>query len=257
MTMAFRIAVAGKGGTGKSTLAAMLCRSLLKQGTRPLLVVDADPNSCLPEKLGIKPDRTMGDLREELRDDPEKVPAGISKTEWIERLINQEVAEASGFDMVVMGRQEGPSCYCYINNLLRNCLDKLGDQYAAVIIDNEAGMEHISRRSNGAVDVLLILCQPNPTGARTAARIIELADSLDLEIGRRLLVLNSTSGTRTPAVQAAFDAAGLHIDTSIPLDPAILDFDAEERSLIELPEDSPAAQAVDRLAEDLMKEMQR
>jgi CO dehydrogenase maturation factor len=255
--MAFRIAVAGKGGTGKSTLSALLCRSLLKLGKRPLLMVDADPNSCLPEKLGLKPDRTMGELREELRDDPEKVPAGISKTEWIERLINQEVAEAAGFDLVVMGRQEGPSCYCYINNLLRNCLDKLGDQYEAVIIDNEAGMEHISRRSNGAVDVLLVVCQPNPTGARTAARIMELADSLDLQIGRRLLILNSTSGTRTPAVQAAFDATGLRIDTCVPLDPAILDFDAEERSLIELPEDSPAAMVIDTLAETLMKEESR
>ncbi|MBT7065234.1 MAG: hypothetical protein HN919_02950, partial [Verrucomicrobia bacterium] len=149
------------------------------------------------------------------------------------------------------------SCYCYINNLLRNCLDKLGDQYEAVLIDNEAGMEHISRRSNGAVDVLLVVCQPNPTGARTAARIMELADSLDLRIGRRLLVLNSTSGTRTPAVQAVFDAAGLRIDTCIPLDPAILDFDAEERSLIELPEDSPAALVIDTLAETLMKEESR
>lgn len=251
--MAFRIAVAGKGGTGKSTLAALLCRSLLKLGTKPLLVVDADPNSCLPEKLGLKPERTMGALREELREDPERVPAGISKTEWIERLINQEVAEAAGFDMVVMGRQEGPSCYCYINNLLRNCLDKLGDQYEAVIIDNEAGMEHISRRSNGAVDALIIVCQPNPTGARTAARIVALAKSLDLEVGRQLLVLNSTSGTRTPAVQAAFDAAGLRIDTCVPLDPAILDFDAEERSLLELPEDSPAVAVIDALAENLMK----
>jgi len=161
--MALKIAIAGKGGTGKTTLAALLCRSLLNRSIKPLLAVDADPNSCLPDRLGIKvaPDQTIGALREQLRAEPEKVPKGISKTEWIERLISEEVKESVGFDLLVMGRQEGPSCYCYINNLLRNCLEKIEEQYRAVVIDNEAGLEHLSRRTSRDIDHLLVISDPS------------------------------------------------------------------------------------------------
>ena len=252
--MAFRIAVAGKGGTGKSTLAAMLCRSLLKQNTRPLLVVDADPNSCLPEKLGLKPERTMGELREELRDDPEKVPAGISKTEWIERLINQEVAEATGFDMVVMGRQEGPSCYCYINNLLRSCLDKIALQYKGVVIDNEAGLEHLSRRSNGQVEYLLVVSQATLLGARTAKRIVALVESLELDIGQAFLVLNGCNGALDPRAAAAFSETGLEVMGSVPNDDRVVEVELAGGSLMDIEPASGAAQAVDAIVSKLFKE---
>jgi len=252
--MTIKIAVAGKGGTGKTTLSALLCRSLLKRRVRPLLAVDADPNSCLPEALGVESGRTIGEMREELRAQPNSMPAGISKNEWIERLINEEITEASGFDLIVMGRQEGPECYCFINSVLRQCLEKLGRQYQAVVIDNEAGLEHLSRRSNGSVDVLLIVCQPTMNGARTAARIQELIRSLHLDIGALFLVLSQVDGELDPTVQAAFDQTGLEVLARIPLDPHITEFERQTRSLLELPATSPAAMAADDLLSILLKE---
>lgn len=248
-----KIAVAGKGGTGKTTLTALLCRSLLGRKIRPLLAVDADPNSCLPDKLGIQAGRTIGELREDLRAGTESVPAGISKGEWLERLINEELTEASGFDLLVMGRQEGPGCYCFINNVLRDCLDKIGKQYRAVVVDNEAGLEHLSRRSNGGVDALLIVSQPTVTGARTAARIAELVTGMRLEVGELHLVLNQCNGDMDAMAGQEFARTGLNILARIPTDPSILEYENQMRSLLEMPADSPAAAATDRMLSDLLE----
>lgn len=253
--MALKIAIAGKGGTGKTTLSALLCRSLLDRSIKPLLAVDADPNSCLPDRLGIRvfPGQTVGALREQLRAEPEKVPAGISKTEWIERLISEEVKESVGFDMLVMGRQEGPSCYCYINNLLRNCLEKIGGQYRAVIIDNEAGLEHLSRRTNGEVDVMLVACQPTLDGARTALRIREIMHSLELKVKRAYLVLNECDGTLPPGLEEEFAKSGLERIGCVPVDPMLAEFEKMQKSLTELPADSAALRAVRALADKLLE----
>jgi len=252
--MPLRVAVAGKGGTGKTTISALLCRSLIKQGVRPLLAVDADPNSCLHEKLGVRPEGTIGNLREELRADPEKKPSGISKNEWIENLINQEVAEAVGFDLVTMGRQEGPDCYCFINNMLRQCMEKLGNQYSSVVIDNEAGLEHLSRRSNGSVECLLIVSQPTVIGARTAKRIMELVESLNLDVGKICLVLNACDGVLSNGLKAEFDRAGVETLMTVPEDDDILQFEMEEKSLLDLPDGSKAVVAVDDIASKLVEE---
>ncbi len=251
--MGLKLAIAGKGGSGKSTLSALLCRSLLAKEIKPLLAVDADPNSCLPEKLGVGADQTIGALREELRKDPNKKPEGISKNEWIELLINESVSESTGLDVVVMGRQEGRSCYCYINSLLRNCLDKLGDQYEAVVIDNEAGLEHLSRRSNGSVDVLLVACPATIIGARTAQRIVELIDSLELDIGSRYLVLNVCETEVSQDLLDEFGKTGLEILGTVPMDIQVLDFEMSGQALLELPGDSPAAAAVDELVTKLLE----
>ena len=251
--MSFRIAVAGKGGTGKSTVSALLCRALGKQSMTPILAVDADPNSCLPEKLGIPAEQTIGELREELRKHPEKKPAGISKSEWMEMGINNSISEAAGVDMVVMGRQEGPDCYCFINNLLRQCLDTIGTQYKAVVIDNEAGMEHLSRRSNGTVEVLLIVANPTVTGARTAKRITELVKSLDLNIGASYLVLNKVDSEVPPALRAQFKETGMEIVGEIPAEQVILDSEMEGKSLLRVSPDSKAAQAVEQILKSIME----
>ena len=255
--MPIRIAIAGKGGTGKTTISALLCRSFVQtHGIKPLLAVDADPNSCLHERLGVAPEETIGELREQLRAEPDKVPAGISKTEWIERLINQEVTESVGFDLITMGRQEGPDCYCYINNLLRSCLDKIGQQYKAVIIDNEAGLEHLSRRSNGSVEFLLVICQPTVIGARTALRILELVASLDLDVGKAYLILNGCDSGMPPQVKDLFDKTNLEVLARVPTDSAVLDYEMESKSLLDLPADSEAATAVDEMVSKLLKESQ-
>ncbi len=253
--MSLKIAIAGKGGTGKTTVAALLTRSLINQKLKPLLAVDADPNSCLAEALGLAPtvEKSIGAIREELRAAPDDKPAGIPKNEWLEHLLNEAVIESTGFDLLVMGRQEGPACYCAINHLLRQYLEKIASQYNAVIIDNEAGLEHLSRRSNGSLDIMLIVCLPTIAGARTAARIIELARSLDLAIGHSFLVLNQANGELRPELAALFQRAGAEIIAAIPIDPAVEEFEINEQSLLNLPADAPAAVAVDELATKLLK----
>lgn len=249
--MTLRIAVAGKGGSGKTTLAALLCRSLMARGLKPILAVDADPNSCLPERLGVTVRQTIGQMREELRSDPESVPPGVSKHAWIDQLIHQDVAEANGFDLLVMGRQEGPGCYCYINNVLRDSLEKLGEQYRAVVIDNEAGLEHLSRRTSGRVDVMLVVCPPTLIGARTAARVRDIINSLRLEVGHTFLVLNESDQAPAGELAAAFAQVGVEVLGAVPVDPQVSAFDVTGRSLLQLPEDSPAAQAVQGLVTSL------
>ena len=249
--MPYRIAIAGKGGTGKTTLSALICRGLLARGRKPLLAVDADPNSCLAERLAVTVDRTIGQLREIIRADPDKIPMGMGKSEWIERLICEEVAESAGFDLLAMGRQEGPDCYCYINNLLRACLEKLATQYRAVIIDNEAGLEHLSRRTNGRVEVMLVVCEPTALGARTAQRIADLIKALDLDIGRTGLLINRCRGDIPADVRADLDSTGCEILGCIPDDPRLAEFELERRSLLELPADSPAAAAIDRCLDNV------
>jgi CO dehydrogenase maturation factor len=251
--MSLRIAIAGKGGTGKSTFSALLCRSLLAKGIKPLLAVDADPNSCLPEKLGIAAEQTIGELREELRKDPEKKPAGIPKGEWMEGMINRAIIESTGLDMVVMGRQEGPDCYCFINNLLRQCLDQLGKQYKAVVIDNEAGLEHLSRRTNGSVEVLLVVAHPTITGARTALRIMEIVKSLHLEVGSSFLVLNQADTPLDGELAAEFSRTGIEIVGFVPTDPVVREYELKAQSLLTAPAESKAAEAVDGILEKILK----
>jgi len=251
--MSLRIAIAGKGGTGKSTFSALLLRSLLKKGIKPLLAVDADPNSCLPEKLGIAVEQTIGELREELRRDPEKKPAGIPKGEWMEGMINRAIIESTGLDMVVMGRQEGPDCYCFINNLLRQCLDQLGKQYEAVVIDNEAGLEHLSRRTNGSVEVLVVVAHPTITGARTALRIMEIVKSLHLEVGSSFLVLNQADAPLDGELAAEFSRTGIEIIGAVPTDPVVREYELKAQSLLTAPAESKAAMAVDEILEKILK----
>lgn len=251
--MSLRIAVAGKGGTGKTTCSALLCRGLLRRQVKPILAVDADPNSCLPEKLGVAVRGTIGQLRETLRKDPNQVPAGIPKNDWIERLINEEIIESTGFDMLVMGRQEGPDCYCYINNLLRQSMARLGKQYTAIVIDNEAGLEHLSRRTNGSVEHLLVVCTPTILGARTGLRILEIVRSLELKVGACQVVINPCDAPLAPAVAAEFEKTGLPIVGTVPSDPRVGEFELAARPLTELPDESPAVRAVDRILDQLLK----
>jgi CO dehydrogenase maturation factor len=249
--MPLRIAIAGKGGSGKTTVAALLCRSLVGRQVAPLLAVDADPNSCLPERLGIPVEQTIGEMREELRGDPESVPAGMSKRDWIERLIHEDIAEGSRIDMLVMGRQEGPGCYCYINSVLRDCLESIGRSYRGVVIDNEAGLEHLSRRTNGDVEILLVVCPPTLIGARTADRVVHIARGLQLGVGSMFLVLNPADADPAPEAAAAFAATGVEVIGRIPRDPAVLACDEHGKPLSELPPDSPAVNAVDEIVKAL------
>jgi CO dehydrogenase maturation factor len=247
------VGVAGKGGVGKTTITALLVRSLLARGLKPLLAVDADPNTCLYEKLGVEAGRTLGQIREESVRLRQAAPSGLAKRDLLEMEVQSAIVEGTGFDLLAMGRQEGPGCYCYVNNLLRSFIDGLGGAYKAVVIDNEAGMEHLSRRTNAGVDVMLFVCQPTRSSARAVARLKELAEGLDFRIGAAYVVLNRANGVPAAAVQTEIEGVGLETIGAVPDDEAVLRCESQDESLLKLPADSPAAVAVDQIVSKLIE----
>jgi len=188
--MGFCIAIAGKGGTGKTTLAALLVRLIKEKGLGSILAVDADPNSNLAENLGLKFQVTVGQILDDISAHPEKIPAGMSKDRFIEYQVQTAIIEGDGFDVLTMGRPEGPGCYCYVNNVLRNVVDKLVRDYDYVIIDNEAGLEHLSRRTTRSADALVVVSDATPQGLRAAKRISELTKELKIKTKRGYLIIN-------------------------------------------------------------------
>ena len=193
----FTIAVAGKGGVGKTTFSALAIRHLHKATGDVVLAVDADPNANLHAKLGVAPTRTIGDIREEMLKEVDKLPAGVSKQEHVDYQIRLALTEGNGFDLLTMGRQEGPGCYCYVNNILRTFVDSLSDRYRFIVIDNEAGMEHLSRRTTHASDVLFVVSDMSKAALESALRIAALAREMELGIGRMALVRNMVAHDAT------------------------------------------------------------
>jgi CO dehydrogenase maturation factor len=192
--MSTTIAVSGKGGSGKTTIASMIVRALLERpNSGPILCIDADPNSCLALALGVQPGVTVAEIRELARAKPANA-AGPDRVHTFEYGLQQAIAEAGKFDLVTMGRPEGPSCYCAINSILRRILDALSSKYRFVVIDNEAGMEHLSRRTTNHVDLLCIVAEPTPVGSLTARRIHELARKLPIVVNGLGVLWNRTTG---------------------------------------------------------------
>jgi len=244
------IAVSGKGGTGKTTLAALVVRYLTRAREVPLLAVDADPNSTLADKLGLRVERTIGDLREDALKSKYDAPAGTPRQQTIEYQVQQAVAEGAGFDLLVMGRGEGPGCYCSVNNMLRTFLADLSSGYRHVVIDNEAGIEHLSRRTDDKVDVMLVVGDGTPAGLKSAQRIAELTTSLELVRDRTWLVLNRVDGASDAAREAA-EATGLPLLGCVPDDPRVQDFELRGEPLLSLPEDSTAVLAMNEMLKSI------
>jgi len=242
--MGFTIALAGKGGTGKTTTAALWVRALRQLGAGPVLAVDADPNATLHEALGECVERTVGQITEDLMQTTEHTPGGMSKESWLELHINQYLVESREFDLLAMGRPEGAGCYCFANNLVRSCIDNLSRGYEHIVMDNEAGLEHLSRRTTRNVDVLLIVSDPSVRGIRTAGRLSALADELDVDIKARYLIVSRTDEPLDPALTVAAAETGLEILGTIPDDPGITACDRADQGLFDLPGDSPALAAV-------------
>jgi CO dehydrogenase maturation factor len=234
------IAIAGKGGVGKTTCSALLLRALAGSGVRPLLAVDADPNANLHLLLGFPEPEGLGSLREELLAGP---GGAISKESLLEAMVQQRVAEGTDVDLIAMGRGEGPGCYCYVNGLLRRSLSRLAGGYAAVVVDNEAGMEHLSRRNLRRIDHLVLVADPSPRGIAAARAIRELADRLGLPVGKAWLLLNrpyaAGEGGTDPSSPIPLLAA-------VPHDPMLPAWEASGRSFLDLPDGSPAASAISR-----------
>jgi CO dehydrogenase maturation factor len=239
--MAFSIALAGKGGTGKTTLAGLLIKYLIKHGKVPVLAVDADSNSNLNEVLGVTVEGTLGSAREDMKKG--QVPSGMTKDVFMSMKLEQAVVESESYDLVVMGRPEGAGCYCAANSLLTGFLEKLVGNYPYIVMDNEAGMEHISRLTTKNVNVLLLVSDPSRRGLQAALRIDGLARELNIGVGRSCLVINQAKEPPSAAVLQMIAAAGVELAGSVPADGTVYDFDSRGRPTIQMPETSPSVQA--------------
>lgn len=248
----FTIAVAGKGGTGKTTLAGLIIRVLVERELGSVLAVDADPNANLNELLGFEIQGTIGELEAEVLEGDGEIPPGMTKKRWMEYNLQQILAEGKGKDLLVMGRGEGPSCYCAVNNILREYMDNLSRNYDFVVMDNEAGMEHLSRRTTSGVDTLLVASSENPVAIKSAGRISELVQDLGIRVEKTYLVLNGISGEISERTEKQIDKLDLELLAEIPRDENILELCQKEEPLKRLSDESPSLVEVDKLVEKIL-----
>ncbi len=243
--MTITIAITGKGGTGKTAVATLLIRHVVRTG-RVLLAVDADPDTNLPEALGETADRTVGDVREILMGD---LPPDIDKMRLLESRIYEILIENAGYDLLVMGRPDGAGCYCYANNLLRGIMDRITKNYDLTIIDTAAGLEHLSRRIIRNLDILLVVTDGSRKGLLTAERIRDLAGELDLGFKKIYIILNKVTPENRESLQKYASELGFEIAGIIPFDVRLADYDLDGTPLIDLPDDSEAVAEVEQIAE--------
>jgi len=239
--MAFSIALAGKGGTGKTTVAGMLVKYLVDRGKSPILAVDADSNANLNEVLGLEVADTLGNAREEMKKGI--VPGGMTKDVFMSMKLEQAVVEDEGYDLIVMGQPEGSGCYCAANTLLTGFLERLTGNYPYVVMDNEAGMEHISRLTTSNVDVLLIISDTSRRGLQAALRIDKLSKDLNIGVGKSYLIMNQTKEALSDTVVDMIEKDDLELAGTIPEDTGVYEFDLEGRPTVELPDDNRAIKA--------------
>ncbi|MDA8141291.1 MAG: AAA family ATPase [Desulfobacteraceae bacterium] len=239
--MAFTIALAGKGGTGKTTTAGLLIKYLVTKGKTPILAVDADANANLNEVLGLEVKDTLGQAREDMKKG--NVPAGMTKDIFMSMRLEEAVAEEHGFDLVVMGQPEGAGCYCAANTLLTNLLERLVKNYNFVVMDNEAGMEHISRLTTNNVDVLLIVTDTSRRGLQAGLRINALAKELNIGVKKSYLIINRAKTQPDDEVLDMINQDGLELAGVIPDDETVYRFDLNGKATIEIGPDNPAVKA--------------
>ena len=254
--MSFTIAVAGKGGVGKTTLCGLLIQYLCEQGKRPVLAVDADANSNLNEVLGVEVDMTLGEIREEIakaensKENP--IPASMSKADYMEIMFNRCLVEDDDFDMLVMGRTQGKGCYCYVNGLLQTQLAKLTPNYPYVVVDNEAGMEHISRGILPKVDMVLLVSDCSRRGVQAVGRIAELVKECGLNPKTMGLIVNrAPEGKLNDGTKEEIEKQGLTLLGVVPQDAEVFEYDCEGKPTVKLPESSPVKQALRSIIDKL------
>jgi len=251
--MTFVVAVAGKGGVGKTTFSALAVRHLHEKTGEVVLAVDADPNANLGAKLGTEAGRTLGSIREEIIAHGEEPPPGMAKQEFIDYQIRLALKEGDGFDLLTMGRQEGPGCYCYVNNILRTLVDSISERYEYVVIDNEAGMEHLSRRTTRASDVLFVVSDSSRAALESASRIASLAREMNLKIGRTALVKNMSAPGEDSAQQSdGFDAVYVVRNSA-----SIRSGSLSTESLLDIPLHDPAYQDIQKAMDEERRSSKR
>lgn len=248
------IALAGKGGTGKTTVAALLVQRLAERVRGPLLAIDADPASNLHMALGMPMPETVGQIREQMSKNTGSGGAagGMSRPEYLDMEVRMALEEGQKIDLVAMGRPEGPGCYCAFNHMLRQVMDDLSRTYQIVVVDNEAGMEHISRRTTRDVDLLLLVTDPTIRGVHTAAEMAQLAVDVEVNVRETMLIVNRVQGDLPQPLKDAIQDLGLEVAAYIPTDENINRLDAVGTPLVQLNGDSPAANAMQELTDRIL-----
>jgi len=247
----FSVAVSGKGGTGKTTVSTLLIRTLVEKGKKPVLAVDADPNSNLNESLGLPLKRTVGDIRENLLERQSSLPPEESKENYLNYMVQSSLTESDEFDLLAMGRPEGPGCYCYVNNVLRKIVDSIASNYPYVVMDTEAGLEHLSRRTTRDLDVLMITTDPTTRGIATAKRIAELVKELDTKVGRIYTIANRVPESLNERVRRDLQNVGLECLAIIPEDELVQEFEVEGKPVYTLPRVSKAFRSIVEIVDRL------
>ncbi len=252
--MGTTLAVAGKGGVGKTSITALMIKALIDSGQIPLLAIDADSNSNLHEVLGIREPRSVGCVREDTRKMGDDVPGGMTKDRFMEYQIQACLEETKNLDFISMGRPEGPGCYCMANNILREIIARLTSNYSVVVIDNEAGMEHLSRRTEEEVDHLFIISDPAPRSLRTIGRIVELIGEMGGRVRASHIVLSRVKGAIEELPENTrneISKLGHPVDAIIPYDEMLIDLDLQGEPLLKIPTESPSYQSVRKMLQDI------
>ena len=261
--MATTIALAGKGGVGKTTIAGMVIKYLSMNKSGAILAIDADPSSNLNMVLGLDLEWTVGEIRENMLAQVQEsllqrgaamgtIQGGMTKHDYLDFEVRSSLSEGDRFDLIAMGRPEGAGCYCAVNHNLREVVDSISKSYRYVVIDNEAGMEHLSRRTTRDVQHLLVVTDPTQRGFVAAERIEAMIDSLDINIENVHLILNRVTGVIPIPIATRIDDLGIHFLGSVPANDELMEFEFSGRPLVELNNDSPVYQAVSSMMEKII-----
>ncbi len=262
--MTTTIALAGKGGVGKTTIAALIIKYLVQEQDGAVLAIDADPSSNLNMVLGLDLTWTVGDIREEMLSKVKDslgaggaamgtLAGGMTKRDYLNYEVQSALSEGARFDLIAMGRSEGPGCYCAVNHNLREVIDSISKNYRYLVIDNEAGMEHLSRRTTRDVDHLIIVTDPTQRGLVAAERIASFRNDMDIDIRHTYLILNRLRGETIPKPLAdRIDASGLPFLGAVPADEGLAEFEFGGEPLVTIEDDSPVYQAVEAMIAGLL-----
>ena len=247
------ISVSGKGGTGKTTLASLLLKWIIKNTDEVALVVDADPATNLPDVLGVELDRTVGQVSKDMKDQIDRgdLSPTTPKQDLLEAWVFQTLMEGDRFDLLAMGRSEGEGCYCYVNNVLTRILDTLTKNYSISLLDMEAGIEHLSRRTDRDVDIMLVVTDPSKMGFETAKRVAELIEEVHVGVKKTYLVGNRFPPQLLDVLEKAADDIGFELAGNIPEDSNVQSFNMTGKPLLDIPDDSPSYRAIEEIAKKI------